>query len=87
VFFFETQSQFDAFVRSQWELDDDCVDVVQMSGRDAWAAGAVPLSPGVWLYAQTDEARSLPPRAPMRGTTMLAALSGVVHAIEESVHE
>ena len=50
VWVFETPAAFDSFVNSGWELGAQATAAAQLSGQGAWAAGAMPISQGVWLY-------------------------------------
>jgi lipid-binding SYLF domain-containing protein len=59
VWVFETQSAFDKFVNSGWELGGQATAAAQVSGQGAWAAGAMSVSPGVWLYQLTDNGLAL----------------------------
>jgi lipid-binding SYLF domain-containing protein len=59
VWVFETQSAFDKFVNSGWELGGQATAAAQVSGQGAWVAGAMSVSPGVWLYQLTDNGLAL----------------------------
>jgi lipid-binding SYLF domain-containing protein len=59
VWVFETPGAFDNFVSSGWELGAQATVAAQMSGQGAWAAGAMPISQGVWLYQLTDDGLAL----------------------------
>jgi lipid-binding SYLF domain-containing protein len=59
VWVFETQSAFDNFVSSGWELGGQATAAAKVSGQGAWAAGAMSVSPGIWLYQLTDEGLAL----------------------------
>jgi lipid-binding SYLF domain-containing protein len=59
VWVFETQGAFDNFVNSGWELGGQATAAAQMSGQGAWAAGAMSVSPGIWLYQLTDNGLAL----------------------------
>lgn len=50
IWVFETQDAFDKFVNSGWELGAQASVGAQMSGQGLAAAGAMPVSPGVWLF-------------------------------------
>lgn len=54
VWVFETPAAFDTFVNSGWELGAQSTAAAQVGGKGAWAAGAMSVSPGVWLYQLTD---------------------------------
>jgi lipid-binding SYLF domain-containing protein len=59
VWVFETPAAFDSFVNSGWELGAQATAAAQISGQGAWAAGAMPISQGVWLYQLTDNGLAL----------------------------
>ena len=59
VWVFETQAGFDKFVNSGWELGGQATAAAQLSGQGAWAAGAMSVSPGIWLYQLTDNGLAL----------------------------
>jgi lipid-binding SYLF domain-containing protein len=59
VWVFETKQTLDKFVNSGWELGAQTTAAAQMSGQGAWAAGAMAISPGVWLYQLTDDGLAL----------------------------
>jgi lipid-binding SYLF domain-containing protein len=59
VWVFETPAAFDSFVNSGWELGAQATAAAQISGQGAWAAGAIPISQGVWLYQLTDDGLAL----------------------------
>jgi lipid-binding SYLF domain-containing protein len=50
VWVFETKRAFDDFVHSGWELGAQTTAAAQLDGQGAWAAGAMSVSPGIWLY-------------------------------------
>jgi lipid-binding SYLF domain-containing protein len=50
VWIFETQKAFNDFVVSGWEIGAQANATVKRGGQGAWAAGALSVSPGVWLY-------------------------------------
>jgi lipid-binding SYLF domain-containing protein len=50
VWIFETQKAFDDFVRSGWEIGAQTTATAKLGNQGAWAAGALSVSPGVWLY-------------------------------------
>ena len=53
---FEKTSDLDKFVNSGWELGAQATASAQMSGQGMEAfAGAMSISPGVWLYQLTDD--------------------------------
>jgi len=56
VWVFEKQSDLDKFVNSGWELGAQATAAAQMSGQGAQVyAGALSVSPGVWLNQLTDD--------------------------------
>ena len=50
VWIFETPQAFDNFVRSGWEIGAQTTATAKLNEKGAWAAGAIAVSPGVWLY-------------------------------------
>lgn len=54
VWVFENPEALDRFVNSGWELGAQSTAAAQVSGQGAWAAGALSVSPGIWLYQLTD---------------------------------
>jgi lipid-binding SYLF domain-containing protein len=59
VWVFETPAAFDTFVNSGWELGAQSTAAAQIGGQGGWAAGALSVSPGVWLYQLTDNGIAL----------------------------
>ncbi len=59
VWVFDTQAAFDNFVSSGWELGGQATAAAQKDGQGAATAGAMPVSPGVWLYQITDDGLAL----------------------------
>jgi lipid-binding SYLF domain-containing protein len=59
VFVFENRAAFEGFVNSGWELGTQATAAAQLSGQGAWAAGAMSVSPGIWLYQLTDDGLAL----------------------------
>lgn len=56
VWVFEKQSDLNNFINSGWELSAQATASAQMSGQGAEVfAGAMSVSPGVWLYQLTDD--------------------------------
>src|SRR5690349_1278056 len=55
VWVFETQDAFDKFVNAGWELGAQATVGAQMSGQGLAAAGAIPVSPGIWLFQLSDD--------------------------------
>jgi lipid-binding SYLF domain-containing protein len=59
VWLFETPQALDNFVNSGWELGGQSTAAAQVRGQGAWAAGAISISPGVWVYQLTDSGLAL----------------------------
>ncbi len=59
VWIFETASAFDKFIDSGWELGAQTTAAAQLDGQGAWAAGALSVSPGVWVYQLSDDGLAL----------------------------
>ncbi len=59
VWVFENRKDLDAFINSGWELGGQTSAAAQASGQGAAMAGAMSVSPGVWLYQLTDEGLAL----------------------------
>ena len=55
VWIFDTQGAFDSFVNSGWEFGGQATLTAQASGQGAGYAGAIPVSPGVWIYQLTGD--------------------------------
>lgn len=55
IWIFENQSDFDHFINSGWEFGGQATAAAQASGQGAALAGAMSVSPGVWLYQLTDD--------------------------------
>jgi lipid-binding SYLF domain-containing protein len=55
VWVFETQGAFDDFVNKGYELGGQATLSAKASGKGAGYAGAVSVSPGVWVYQLTDD--------------------------------
>jgi lipid-binding SYLF domain-containing protein len=56
VWVFEKQSDLDKFINAGWELGAQATAAAQVSGKGSEVyAGAMSISPGVWLYQLTDE--------------------------------
>lgn len=56
VWVFEKQSDLDRFINAGWELGAQATASAQISGQGAGLyAGAMSISPGVWLYQLTDD--------------------------------
>jgi lipid-binding SYLF domain-containing protein len=50
VWVFETQGAFNNFVNSGWEFGGQATLNAQAAGEGGGYAGAIPVSPGVWIY-------------------------------------
>lgn len=59
VWVFENQSDLNSFINSGWELGAQATAAAQASGEGAALAGAMSISPGVWLYQLTDDGLAL----------------------------
>jgi lipid-binding SYLF domain-containing protein len=59
VWVFENQKNLDAFINSGWELGGQTTAAAQVSGEGGAFAGAMSISPGVWLYQLTDDGLAL----------------------------
>ncbi len=59
IFIFENQSVFDHFITSGWEFGGQATAAAQASGEGASMAGAMSVSPGVWMYQITDDGLAL----------------------------
>jgi lipid-binding SYLF domain-containing protein len=59
VWVFENQKELDRFIDSGWELGGQATAAAQASGKGGAFAGAMSISPGVWLYQLTDEGLAL----------------------------
>ena len=66
VWVFDTPAAFDSFVNKGWELGGQATAAAQYGGQGTSAAGAMPVSAGVWLYQLTDE--GLAPEVTAKGT-------------------
>jgi lipid-binding SYLF domain-containing protein len=55
VWVFENQSNLNSFINSGWELGAQATAAAQASGQGGAFAGAMSISPGVWLYQLTDD--------------------------------
>lgn len=55
VWVFETQAAYDEFVNKGYELGGQATLAAQAGGQGAAYAGAVSVSPGVWMYQITDD--------------------------------
>jgi lipid-binding SYLF domain-containing protein len=59
VWVFENQSDLSKFIDSGWELGGQATAAAKVSGQGGAFAGAMSVSPGVWLYQLTDEGLAL----------------------------
>jgi lipid-binding SYLF domain-containing protein len=60
VWVFEKKSDLDRFVNSGWELGAQATASAKVAGQGASVlAGAVSVTPGVWLYQLTDDGLAL----------------------------
>jgi lipid-binding SYLF domain-containing protein len=59
VWVFETQSGLNSFINSGWEFGGQATAAAQASGQGGAFAGAMSVSPGVWLYQLTDDGLAL----------------------------
>lgn len=55
VFVFDKQSNVDAFVNSGWEFGGQATAAAKMGQEGGAFAGAMSVSPGVWMYQLTDD--------------------------------
>jgi len=55
VWVFDYQGDLDSFVNSGWEFGGQATAAAQASGQGGALAGALSISPGVWLYELTDD--------------------------------
>jgi len=55
VWVFETQGAFNNFVNSGWEFGGQATLNAQAAGQGGGYAGAIPVSPGVWIYQLTGD--------------------------------
>jgi lipid-binding SYLF domain-containing protein len=59
VWVFENQADLNRFVNSGWELGGQATAAAKLSDQGGAFAGAMSISPGVWLYQLTDEGLAL----------------------------
>jgi len=59
VWVFATASALDGFVHSGWEFGGQATVAARYEGQGASIEGALPVSPGVWLYQLTDDGLAL----------------------------
>jgi lipid-binding SYLF domain-containing protein len=59
VWVFEDQKNLSQFINSGWELGGQATAAAKLSDQGGAFAGAISVSPGVWLYQLTDEGLAL----------------------------
>jgi len=59
VWVFESQSGLNGFINSGWEFGGQATAAAQASGQGGAFAGAMSISPGIWLYQLTDDGLAL----------------------------
>lgn len=59
VWVFENLKDLDSFINSGWELGGQATAAARASEKGAAFAGAMSISPGVWLYQLTDDGLAL----------------------------
>lgn len=59
VWVFENSKDLDNFINSGWELGGQATAAARASEKGAAFAGAMSISPGVWLYQLTDDGLAL----------------------------
>jgi lipid-binding SYLF domain-containing protein len=59
IFVFENQVDLDKFINSGWEIGGQATAAAQAGGQGGGLAGAMSISPGVWLYQLTDDGLAL----------------------------
>jgi len=59
VWVFESQGNLDSFINSGWELGGQTTAAAKLSDQGGAFAGAMSVSPGVWLYQLTDDGLAL----------------------------
>jgi len=59
VWVFDQQSDLDKFINSGWEFGGQGTAAAKASGQGSAFAGAMSVSPGVWLYQLTDDGLAL----------------------------
>jgi lipid-binding SYLF domain-containing protein len=59
VWVFESQGKLDSFINSGWELGGQTTAAAKLSDQGGAFAGAMSVSPGVWLYQLTDDGLAL----------------------------
>jgi lipid-binding SYLF domain-containing protein len=66
VFVFETRAALDAFVNRGWEFGAQTTAAATTGDEGGALAGALSVSPGVWMYQITDKGLAL--EATVKGT-------------------
>jgi lipid-binding SYLF domain-containing protein len=59
VWIFENHGKLDSFINSGWELGGQTSAAAKLSDQGGAFAGAMSVSPGVWLYQLTDDGLAL----------------------------
>jgi len=59
IWVFETQSGFDQFVNSGWELGGQATAAAKLDDSGGAYQGAVAVAPGIWVYQLTDSGLAL----------------------------
>lgn len=59
VWIFDTPKALDGFIRSGWEIGAQTTASAQLDGQGASVAGALAVSPGVWLYQLSGDGLAL----------------------------
>ena len=59
VWVFENQSDLSRFIDSGWELGGQATAAAKLSDQGGAFAGAMSISPGIWLYQLTDDGLAL----------------------------
>lgn len=59
VWVFEHHKDLDGFINSGWEFGGQATAAAQASGQGGAFAGAMSVSPGIWLYQLTDDGLAL----------------------------
>jgi lipid-binding SYLF domain-containing protein len=59
VWVFENQADLKRFIDSGWEFGGQATAAAQASGKGGAFAGAMSVSPGIWLYQLTDDGLAL----------------------------
>lgn len=69
VWVFEKTADYNKFVNAGWEVGGQTSAAAKTGDKGAALAGAVSVSPGVWLYQLTDEGVAVELTAKARSTT------------------